>query len=50
MYKEPEKTLRNFYRCPRCGYEWEDEWDCACDDDCHSCGMRHISPYESEDI
>lgn len=38
---------RNYYRCPKCEYEWEDEWDSGCDDDCGECGMRHISPYES---
>lgn len=40
----------NRYECPRCGYTWSDEWDCACDDDCGECGLRHISPVESEDI
>ena len=45
-----ELNWRNFYRCPRCGHEWEDCWDCQCDDDCPNCGCRHISPYESEDI
>lgn len=41
--------FRNFYRCPDCGYEWEDQWDCMVDDDCPTCGSRHISPYRSED-
>ena len=45
-----EMKWRNFYRCPRCGHEWEDCWDCQCDDDCPECGCRHISPSESEDI
>lgn len=39
----------NFYKCPRCGHEWTDEWDCMCDDDCPACGNRHITPYHSED-
>ena len=30
---EVEIRWRNFYRCPRCGHEWEDCWDCQCDDD-----------------
>lgn len=50
MSKEPIKTMTNYYKCPDCGYEWEDDWDCNCDDDCPSCGCRHISPYKSEDI
>ena len=40
----------NFYKCPKCGTEWEDEWDCQCDDDCPECGNRHISPHHSEEI
>lgn len=50
MSKEPIKTMTNYYICPDCGYEWEDEWDCDCDDDCPACGCRHVSPYRSEDI
>lgn len=41
---------RNFYRCPKCGEEWEDCWDCQCDDKCPECGCRDISPYDSEEI
>jgi hypothetical protein len=26
-----------YYECP-CGCTWQDEWDCACDDDCPECG------------
>lgn len=37
----------NQYECPQCGYEWEDTWSCACDDDCPKCGARHISPVHS---
>lgn len=42
--------FRNHYKCPRCAHEWADDWDSTCDDDCPNCGMRHISPHESEDI
>jgi hypothetical protein len=45
-----EMRFRNFYLCPKCGEEWEDEWDCCCDDECPSCGTNNISPYRSEDI
>ena len=41
--------FRNFYQCARCGHEWEDVWECQCDDDCPACGARHMSPYKSED-
>jgi DNA-directed RNA polymerase subunit RPC12/RpoP len=50
MAEKVEKKFRNFYCCPRCWNEWDDEWDCTCDDDCPECGMRHITPYYSEDI
>lgn len=40
----------NSYTCPECNYEWEDEWDCGCDDDCPACGKRHITPMESEQL
>jgi predicted nucleic acid-binding Zn-ribbon protein len=41
--------FRNHYQCLRCGHEWEDVWDCQCDDDCPACGARHISPCCSDD-
>lgn len=41
--------FRNFYECERCGHQWEDEWECQCDDDCPKCGARHMSPYKSID-
>ena len=40
----------NFYRCERCGNEWEDVWSATCDNDCRACGARHMSPYRSEDL
>lgn len=49
MSKEVQKKFINHYKCAQCGYEWEDEWDCACDDDCPSCGARHMQPYESDE-
>jgi len=39
----------NYYRCPRCGQTWCDEWSAQCDDDCPHCGERHISPHKSDD-
>jgi hypothetical protein len=42
--------FRNHYTCARCDYEWEDEWSCMCDDDCPSCGARHMSPHDSDEL
>ena len=39
--------VTNFYTCPRCHEQWQDEWDCGCDDECPSCGTRHITPTHS---
>jgi peptide subunit release factor 1 (eRF1) len=36
----------NQYRCPTCQTEWEDEWDCGCNDRCPDCN-KEIEPYES---
>ena len=47
---EVEMKWHNYYKCPRCSHEWEDDWDSQCDDDCGECGNRHISPYKSEEI
>ena len=38
------KGVLNEYTCPACGHEWEDEWDCACNDDCPACGCREVMP------
>lgn len=42
--------FRNHYECYRCSETWEDEWSCACDDECPSCGARHASPVDSDDL
>jgi hypothetical protein len=42
--------FRNYYKCARCDYEWQDEWSCTCEDDCPECGARHMSPHESDDL
>jgi len=41
--------FENHYDCPRCGQAWTDTWPHQCDDDCPTCGARHISPSFSED-
>ena len=40
----------NYYKCTRCEYMWEDEWECQVDDDCPHCGCRHIGPHESKEV
>lgn len=39
----------NYYSCERCGHEWEGTYECQVDDDCPSCGVRHMTPYFAED-
>ena len=39
--------LVNHYLCP-CGNEWEDEWDCQCNDRCATCN-KEVEPYISDD-
>jgi len=36
----------NQYRCLYCQTEWEDVWDCGCNDRCPDCN-KEIEPYES---
>ncbi|WP_254786699.1 hypothetical protein [Methylomonas sp. LWB] len=36
----------NQYRCPYCQTEWEDVWDCGCNDRYPGCN-KEIEPYES---
>jgi len=44
---EPQNWFINEYGCYRCGFEWQDEYDCRPDDDCPRCGASHISPHTS---
>ena len=37
----------NHYHCPHCQLEWQDEWDCTCNDKCPTCN-KEIEPYASE--
>lgn len=36
----------NHYRCP-CGTEWQDEWDCQCNDKCPKCN-KEIEHHHSD--
>lgn len=44
------KRYKNLYTCPQCGHEWEDFYSAMPDDDCPSCGTRHVTPYASEEL
>ena len=41
---------RNHYKCYCCEEVWEDNWSCACDDECPRCGARNVSPFDSDDL
>lgn len=38
----------NHYECP-CGHQWQDEWDCGCDDRCPMCNTS-CAPSASYDL
>jgi len=41
-----EKMYTNYYRCEHCDVAWQDEWSCACDDECPEC-HKALTPYRS---
>lgn len=49
MSKGPKPRFRNYYKCSECGAEWQDEWDCTCNDRCPKCDAE-IEPYKSDDL
>lgn len=40
--------FNKYYRCSQ-GHEWQDEWDCLCDDRCPVCN-ESCSPYDHAEI
>lgn len=38
-----ERLLDIEYRCPDRGYEWQEQWSCACDSECPDCGTKNIT-------
>ena len=40
--------FNKYYRCP-CGTEWQDEWDCLCNDRCPTCDTE-CEPYDHAEI
>lgn len=47
--KEREAWFRNYYYCRDDDTQWDDEWDCMCNDRCPTCN-KEIEPYHSEDL
>ena len=47
-----QTMFTNLYCHEKCleqpGVEWEDRWECMCNDKCPACG-KEIEPYESID-
>lgn len=41
---------RNIYECSACETPWEDEWSCACDDECPNCRSSDYSPVDTHDL
>jgi hypothetical protein len=41
----PERFYNSSYRHAACDEEWTSIWDCACDDECPSCGAS-VSPHD----
>ena len=39
----PPVWYLNHYRCPTCQLDWQDEWDCACNDRCPSCHQEIVA-------
>ena len=40
---DDEALLDIEYRCPECGHEWEETYECACDSECPNCGTENIT-------
>lgn len=40
---DDERLLDIDYRCPKCGHEWEETYECACDSECPVCDLNNIT-------
>lgn len=49
MLTATETYFINHYHCPNCDIEWDDTWDCCCNDKCPVCD-KEIEPEYSEEI
>lgn len=45
----PKNWFINHYHCSDCNEDWDDEWECTCDDKCPKCNKAY-QPYKSENI
>jgi len=45
-----KNVLLNHYKCPVCGHEFVDIYECAVDETCLLCGRNHVSSYLSHRI
>lgn len=46
--EEARRWYSKHYTCD-CGYQWEDEWDCLCNDKCPECNAE-IEPDSWEEV
>ena len=45
---EPCRTI-NHYRCQECDISWDDQWSCACNDECPGCNVE-TEPHDSVEL
>lgn len=45
----PAPRYVNHYHCSWCGCEWQDEWDCTCNDRCPNCDAE-TEPHHSDEL
>lgn len=38
------------YECYKCGCEWYEEYDCACDSQCPECDAKNVTAKNYEEI
>ncbi len=38
----PTFRLEILYDCPKCGQHWQEEYECACDSECPTCGCGDV--------
>jgi len=44
-----KEIYTNYYRCPRCKTEWDEEGDEGQVADCPECRQKDVQPYYSEE-
>jgi hypothetical protein len=38
------------YRCPECGHQWEETYECACDSECPHCGTEIVTALDWKEL